>query len=124
MRPYSRTWAPLLALFAFVAIHAAGQGSGEALARATLADQTADSKHFVVPGRTQPGYRERDFRPQSAPARRDTQGGSPDKCAAIPIPATVAPEGRLVGAVLGATATAGPSATRKWNRARAPPLCA
>lgn len=122
MRLYSRAYALLFALVAIVVFHAAGQGSAASPARAPFPETAAESKYFVAPGRAQPGYRERDFRPHAAPARRDAQGGSQGKHALIPLPAPAAPEQRLVGARPLLAPAAGPSVAREWNRARAPPF--
>jgi hypothetical protein len=124
MRLYPRAYAALLALFAVVAIHALGQGSGEALARAPVTETAAESKHVVVPGRAQPGYLERNFRPKSTPARRDAQGGSSGKSVAIPAPAPAVSGDRLVGAMPCTAVVCAPSAPREWHQARAPPLAA
>jgi hypothetical protein len=124
MRVYPRAYAALLALFAVVAIHALGQGRGEAFVRAPVSETAAESKRVLVPGRAQPGYLERNFRSHAAPARRDAQGASPDRHALAQAPALSAPESRLLTALPRETATRGPSVAREWHRARAPPLAA
>src|SRR5262245_56749002 len=124
MRLYPRAYAALLALFALVAIHALGQGRGEAFVRAPVSETAAESKHILVPGRAQPGYLERDFRSHATPHRRDAHGGSPDRHALAQPPAPCAPESRLLTTLPRKTATRGPSVAREWHRARAPPLAA